>query len=232
MTGLPDTKREIFPVLKLHCHTATSPLSRPEGDHRLVQILDSALADASRRAGNFLACRPGCTPCCVGVFAINQLDAVRLREGLAELERSDPAGAERVRERARDSVARLSPDFPGDSATGLLADGKRAQRKFEDFANDEPCPALDPTTGTCDLYAHRPTTCRAFGPPVRSRGPDGEAGLGHCELCFHGATEEQITACEMQVDPDNLERSLLHALESKGAPSRRTIVAFALARGL
>ncbi len=30
-----------------------------------------------------------------------------------------------------------------------------------------PCPALDPATGHCDLYVHRPITCRTFGPPVR-----------------------------------------------------------------
>jgi Fe-S-cluster containining protein len=189
-----------------------------------VQILDVALADAARRSGDFLVCRPGCTPCCIGVFAINQLDAARLREGLAELSHSDPDRAARVRQRARDSVARISPDFPGELSTGLLCESKRAQRKFEDFANDEPCPVLDPATGTCDLYAHRPMTCRVFGPPVRS-----ENGLGVCELCYHGATDQQIAACEMQVDPDGVEAKLLAELESASAPKGRTIVAFALA---
>jgi hypothetical protein len=73
-------------------------------------------------------------------------------------------------------------------------------------------------------------TCRVFGPPVRSRcdDPDKE-GLGVCELCFHGATDAQIAACEMQVDPDGLESKLLHELESESAPKGRTIVAFTLA---
>ena len=31
-------------------------------------------------------------------------------------------------------------------------------------------------------------TCRVFGPPVRNEG----GGLGVGELCFHGATAEQI----------------------------------------
>ena len=43
---------------------------------------------------------------------------------------------------------------------------------------DGPCPALDPEAGTCDLYAARPITCRAFGPPVRC----GEEAVGVCEL--------------------------------------------------
>jgi hypothetical protein len=55
----------------------------PAGDHELVQILDAALADTARRSGEWLVCKPGCTQCCVGVFAINQLDAARLQQGLA-----------------------------------------------------------------------------------------------------------------------------------------------------
>jgi len=209
--------------LKQSSRATTVLPARPKGDHQLVQILDAALADATRRAGSWLVCHKGCTPCCIGVFPITQLDAVRLREGLGELERTDPARAARVRERARNSVARLAPKFPGDSTTGLLSETKRAQRQFEDFANDEPCPALDPSAGTCDLYEHRPLTCRAFGPPIRS-----ENGLGVCELCFHGATSEQIAECEMPVDPDNLEDALLEKLESAGAPKEQTIIAYAL----
>jgi Fe-S-cluster containining protein len=207
---------------------------RPVRDRELVQILDAALVDASRRSGDFLVCRPGCTQCCIGAFAINQLDAARLREGLVELAHLDPARAARVRQRAKESITRISDDFPGDLATGLLCESKRAQRKFEDFANDEPCPVLDPTTGTCDLYAHRPLTCRVFGPPVRTGASDNQtrgndSGLGVCELCFHGATDEQIAACEMQVDPDGLESKLLDELESGAGCKGRTIVAFCLA---
>ena len=45
---------------------------------------------------------------------------------------------------------------------------------------------------------------------------------------IHGATDQQIAACEMQVDPDGLEAKLLAELESASAPKGRTIVAFAL----
>src|SRR6202167_4232101 len=171
------------------------PLRRlPAGDTKLIQIVDAALTDAARRSGAWLLCRPGCTQCCVGVFAIHQLDAARLQQGLRELAGSDPERAESVRERARRSVERLTEGFPGDPATGLLDPSEEAEARFEDFANDEPCPALDPATGLCDLYLARPMTWRVFGPPRRS-----EQGLGVCELCYHGATEEQIEACEMPV---------------------------------
>src|SRR5580700_10706276 len=134
-------------------------------DQELIQIADSALAEAAHRSGEWLVCRPGCTQCCIGAFPINQLDALRLRRGLADLASGAPERAGRIRERAREAVARLSPDFPGDPVTGLLDEGDEAAERFADFANDEPCPALDPETGLCELYESRPMTCRVFGPP-------------------------------------------------------------------
>ena len=196
----------------------------PRRDRELIQIVDSAFADAARRSGKWLVCHLGCMQCCIGAFAINMLDAVRLREGLKDLERLVPERAARVRERARDAVSRLSKDFPGDPATGLLHEGDEAGRRFADFANDEPCPALDPDTGLCALYEARPMTCRVFGPPLRS-----EDGLGVCELCFHGATDEEIAACEIDPDPDDLESALLQELAKTRDAHVKTIVAYCLA---
>src|SRR5271156_1921900 len=198
-------------------------LKLPAGDAQLIQILDAALADTARRSGDWLVCKPGCTPCCIGVFAIDQLDAARLEQGLCELAVSDPERAQAVKARAVESVQKLSKDFPGDAASGLL--DPALEERFEDFANDEPCPALDPSTGRCDLYLSRPMTCRVFGPPVRS-----EQGLGVCELCYHGATEEEIAACEMAVDPEGREAELLQEFEQSSGKHGRTLVSFALAQ--
>ena len=194
------------------------------GDQKLIQIVDSALADATRRSGEWLACRPGCTQCCIGAFAINQLDALRLQQGLAELEKRSPERAAGIRQRARESVGRLAPEFPGDPVSGFLHEGEEAEQQFADFANDEPCPVLDPETGLCELYESRPMTCRVFGPPVRS-----EDGLGVCELCFQGASDKEIAACEMKPDPDDLESRLLQQLEKSTGKHGNTIIAFCLA---
>jgi Fe-S-cluster containining protein len=198
-------------------------LRRP-GDHELVQIVEAALADATRRSGHWLVCKPGCTQCCVGVFAINQLDAWRLREGLAALELNDPDRAQRVKTRAGDSWARLAAEFPGDVPSGVLGAGDGAAERFGNFANDEPCPALDAETGHCELYDSRPMTCRVFGPPVRQ-----QDGLGVCELCFQGATVEEIAASEMRPDSDELEAALLQRVETQTGVRGETIVAFCLA---
>lgn len=193
-------------------------------DKELIQIVDSALANATRRSGEWLVCRRGCTQCCIGVFAINQLDVLRLQRGLADLERLAPDRAARVRNRARAAVVRLAPGFPGDPITGILDEGEEAEERFADFANDEACPALNPETGDCELYESRPMTCRVFGPPVRS-----EVGLGVCELCFQGASDQEIAACEMKPDPDDLESALLAELEKKTGARGNTIIAFCLA---
>ena len=198
-------------------------MSLPARDSQLVQIVDAALADAARRAGAWLACRMGCTQCCHGVFAINALDAERLRAGMDALRANDPALAAEVHRRAEAWLDEHGPDFPGDRKTGMLGPSAEEQERFEEFANEAACPALDPATGRCDVYAWRPMTCRVFGPPVRMG--EGEA-LGCCELCFVGASEDEIAACEMPV-PHDLEAELL---DDVGQPGE-TIVAFALLPG-
>jgi Fe-S-cluster containining protein len=197
----------------------------PSADQQLVQIVDAALADTVRRSGEWLVCRPGCTQCCVGVFPISQLDAERLRAGFRHLEEADPYRAARVLERVRLSVARIESEFPGNRQTGILDNSTEAQERFASFANDEVCPVLDPQTGMCDLYTARPMTCRVFGPPVRS-----EDGLGVCELCYQGASEEEIAACEMHLQTDVLEAELTTQVEMATGCHGETIIAFALLR--
>jgi Fe-S-cluster containining protein len=194
------------------------------GDREFVQIVDAAMAEAARKSGPWLVCRPGCTQCCIAPFPITQLDALRLRQGLAELDAREPERGARVRGRAQEAVLRMLPDFPGDPATGILAEGEEAEERFATLADEEPCPALDPRTGACDLYSARPITCRIFGPPVRC----GSDSVGVCELCFQGASDEQIAGCEVEADPGNLESALLEQLEEATGARGETIVAFAL----
>jgi Fe-S-cluster containining protein len=154
------------------------------GDSQLIQILDAAAAEAARLGGAWIVCRPGCMQCCLGPFEITQLDAMRLREGLRRLAASDLARANAVRARAL---------------------GHRG-------GDDEPCPALDPSSGMCDLYDARPVTCRVFGLAVR-----GESGaIGACELNYAGLTDEQIAERAVEVDKEGLELRLLAELEAEG----------------
>jgi len=194
----------------------------PVRDRELVQIVDAALADAAQRAGDWLACRVGCTQCCHGAFAINSLDAARLSAGMELLRETEPELAAEIERRASAWIAEHGAGFPGNLATGRLGETDAERERFEEFANEAACPALDPATGRCDVYEWRPMTCRVFGPPVRMEGEDGD-GLGHCELCFVGAGQEVVEACEMAV-PHQQEAVVLSEVRDAG----ETVVAFAV----
>jgi len=197
-------------------------MSLPTRDSELVQIMDAALADAAQRGGNWLACRIGCTQCCHGAFAVNAVDAARLRAGMEALRENDPDRGAEIARRAEAWIGEHGPAFPGDLQTGVLGTSPTDEERFEKFANDATCPALDPATGRCDVYQWRPMTCRVFGPPVRVG--DGDA-LGCCELCFVGASDAEIAASEMPV-PHALEAELL----AETGDESETVVAFALLR--
>jgi Fe-S-cluster containining protein len=187
----------------------------PLGDARLV-----AAVDAARRAGGRLACRIGCTECCVGPFPITVLDAVRLAAGLEAL---DPARAAALRERARRAADAMAGAFPGDAASGILSDDEAARDAFLAAHAALPCPALDPETGACELYAHRPLSCRTFGPPMRIEGED----LPPCRLCFVGASADEVEAARGRLDCHALEDPLERELEGAGRGGE-TLVAFAV----
>jgi Fe-S-cluster containining protein len=198
----------------------------PAGDSELVQIVDAALADVARRAGGWLVCRVGCTQCCYGAFAINELDALRLHEGMKTLRRTEPELAAEIERRARGWISEHGSKFPGDLKAGVLGRSVDERKRFEEFANEAACPALDPATGRCDVYAWRPMTCRVFGPPIRMDAGMGDGmALGHCELCFVGASVDEVAACEMAV-PNELETGLVDEI----GVGRETVVAFAVLR--
>jgi Fe-S-cluster containining protein len=177
-------------------------------DARLLAIVDRTLDEANRRAGAHLACRVGCSECCIGPFPINAADALRLRRGLATLA---PGKAAAIRARARATVAVLAEDWLhlGDEA-------------FYAKHADLPCPALDPATGACEVYAHRPIPCRTFGPAVRIGAED----LAPCRLCFTTASAEEVEQARVTLDTAGLEEEQLDQLGS----SEDTLIAIVLAR--
>ena len=197
--------------------------SLADWDTALCAELDTAWRQAQIRAGQHLACKPSCTECCIGTFPITALDAWRLRTGLRELAARDPARAAAVRARAQAEWSTLQPTFPGDGATGVLADEETARDAFFEATQTQPCAALDPATGLCDLYAHRPVSCRTIGPPTVC----GDAALPPCRLCFTTATPVEIERARVEPDPGDLEA---RALATMGEPrsEQETVVAYVL----
>jgi Fe-S-cluster containining protein len=197
-----------------------------DGDRRLLRRVDAALAAGARRSSGQLACHSGCTECCIGPFPISSLDARRLEAALREMRASEPDRAAAIRRRARAAVRRLKRGFPGDAATGRLDEDEAGHERFFERHGSQPCPALDPHSGACEVYAARPLTCRSFGPPVRI----GQEDLPPCRLCFVGASAASIERCRVEIDPEDAEDRLIRRLHRAGEPAvAETLVAFALA---
>ncbi len=55
--------------------------------------------------------------------------------------------------------------------------------------------------------------------------------MGACELCYHGASDSEIAACAVEMDPDDTESSLTETLEAETGVHGTTIVAWCLAAG-
>jgi Fe-S-cluster containining protein len=204
---------------------AGRPRSRVDAaDRRLLAIVDASVAEAGGRGGAWIACGPGCSDCCVGPFPITALDARRLRAGLRALEERDPDRAAALVRRARASAEAIQADFPGDPVSGRLGADDAAADRFCERHAAEPCPALDPATHRCDLYDHRPVSCRTYGPPVRI----GAEALPPCPLCFQGAPASVVDTCRVEIDPDDAEGAALDALAAAGGETGETLVAHAL----
>jgi Fe-S-cluster containining protein len=200
------------------------PAFPDEEDAALLREVDAEMERAARRAGPLLGCRPGRTECCHGPFPINLLDARRLQRGLAALAAAHPARAGALSRRAEESAARLAPSFPGDAASGLLGEDEAAEERFSAEHAREPCPALDPASGRCELYEWRPLACRTMGPPVRIGAED----LPPCPHCFAAAPPAEGERCRAHPDPVGREDALVEAVERQLSLRGDTTVAFAL----
>jgi Fe-S-cluster containining protein len=199
-----------------------TPLPGEQDDDRaLLDAVQRALSQAERSCGDRLQLGRGCPRCCYGPFPINLLDARRLRRGLAGLALRGPEAARAIVQRARRSAVRFAPTFPGVAGT-LGADDSAVEAFCAAFAA-EPCPALEPSSGRCQLYESRPLACRTFGLPVRI----GEQDLPPCDWCFTG-TEDDAAAARAAVDPEGREDALLTRLEAQ-VPGGDTVIAYALA---
>lgn len=191
-------------------------------EERLLERLDADWRAAAEKAGGWLVCRPGCDDCCHRPFPVSRLDARRLRRGLAALGERDSTGAEGIRRRAREAVARLSLGFPGNLAAGRLEQDESCLDAYFRQHEGLACPALEPETGRCELYDWRPIACRTYGPPLRF----GVQKAAPCRLCFDGASAATVERCRMEPDAEGIEQELLAEI---GAPDWETLIAFALA---
>jgi len=180
-------------------------------DAELVQIIDAAVAEAARRAGDLLTCRSGCTHCCIGPFAVTERDLNRLRIGYALASREQRA---RLALRSAEAREALRDGFPGDWEPGRLP-GQDEADAFDLRHPWLPCPILDLESGACSLHAWRPVACRLHGPALRMNGFD----LQHCRLNYAGAdaADYRVSLTIPEAEASPLTYVAWAALESESA---------------
>jgi len=167
----------------------------------LVQIVDAAVAEAFRVGGDAVVCRAGCSHCCVGPFAVTELDLERLRAGFVL---ADAGLQGRMAGRAQEAREAMREGFPGDWASGRV-DGMADADRFDLGHPWLPCPVLDLETGSCSLHEWRPVACRLHGPAVRLNG----LALQHCRLNYTGMTEGEVERLRVAVELPEGEESPL-----------------------
>jgi Fe-S-cluster containining protein len=155
-----------------------------------------------------VTCAQGCSDCCHAIFDLSLIEALYLhakaRETLErdELQKLFDRANEAERQQAR--VAR--------TATKRVREGVDDQAILEDVATARiRCPLLD-EEDSCQLYEHRPLTCRLYGIPQAIRGEARTCGLSG----FDAGQEYPTVRLEMLQDAlVVLSREAAEAVNSK-----------------
>lgn len=124
---------------------------------------DALFSHVSSRYADCVSCHPGCSDCCHALFDLSLVEAMYLN---AAFQKAFPHGLERSkilerasvsdRKLARTKRALYEAEKKGESAEKIM---ERAS------ALRMACPLLD-ENNRCQLYEHRPITCRLYGVPL------------------------------------------------------------------
>ncbi|MBG0776812.1 MAG: YkgJ family cysteine cluster protein [Desulfovibrionaceae bacterium] len=133
-----------------------------ENYEKLLAEVDAVFARVQRDHPECVACQPACSDCCYALFDLTLVEALYLNHHFNErhqgmdrsriLERADQAD----RESYRIKKALFHASEEGRPSSEILAEVARLRLR---------CPLLG-EDDTCELYEHRPVTCRLYGIPT------------------------------------------------------------------
>ena len=220
-------RARLYPILAREVgYPRDVPTSPPidEADRDLLAAVHRSLSQAEAACADRLDYGRGCPRCCYGPFAINALDAHRLRRGLAELHARDSERARAIVRRARRSAALFAEAFPG--VAGRLDEDDGAVEAFCARFAAEPCPALDTT-----LRPLRPLRVAAAAlPDVRAAGAHRGRRAGALRVVLQ-RLDERGRAWRRPWSIPNDAKTRSWIAWKRTAPWGETVIAFALADG-
>lgn len=144
----------------------------------LLEAIDAWFQRGAHAPGGCaVPCRRGCSACCHGPFDISPADAALVAQGVRGL--TEPARVA-LHARAAAQLRRCGELVPG---WGPPWDVSSLREEVFDALTEslaqQPCPALA-ADGGCEIYAHRPATCRMLGLAMRTR--EGEVLENCCPI--------------------------------------------------
>jgi Fe-S-cluster containining protein len=140
---------------------------------RLVAASDAAFDRVKKAHADCVQCKEGCSDCCHAIFDLTLIEALYLNHRFKEkFEGNDRAEMDEKANRSDRQIAKIKRKAHQD-----LLDGKAEEEILADLARERVrCPLLN-TQDLCDLYDHRPLTCRFYGIPTAIGGKGHTCGL-------------------------------------------------------
>jgi Fe-S-cluster containining protein len=171
----------------------------------LVELADRVFAKMARTYPDCVTCKTGCSDCCYALFDLTLIEALYINHRFNE-KYSGPQ-REVLLEKANQvdrKIAKIKR-----SAVRDLRDGKSETDILHDLAKIRVrCPLLD-ERDRCELYDHRPITCRLYGIPTSVQGKGRTCVLsGFKEGCSYPTVNLDILHQQLQQISAELVRDL------------------------
>jgi Fe-S-cluster containining protein len=143
----------------------------------IVREVDKAFQAVAEQYPEAVKCELGCSDCCYAMFDLSLVEAMYLNHHFNRLFSGPQRSA--VKERA-DTADREAYRIKRRIFKGTQ-EGRKADELLEEVAKMRVrCPLLD-DEDTCELYEHRPVTCRVYGMPMTIEGRSHTCGLSGFE---------------------------------------------------
>lgn len=140
---------------------------------KLVAASDAAFDRVKQAHAECVQCREGCADCCHAIFDLTLIEACYINHRFKE--KFQGAVKSEMDEKAGHSDRQMAK-IKRKAHQDLLA-GKPEEEILTDLARERVrCPLLN-TKDLCDLYDHRPLTCRFYGIPTAIGGKGHTCGL-------------------------------------------------------
>jgi Fe-S-cluster containining protein len=140
---------------------------------KLVVASDAAFDRVKQAHAECVQCKEGCADCCHALFDLTLIEALYLNHRFKQKFQGTPkADLEEKANRSERQLVKIKRKAHQD----LMA-GKTETEILTDLARERVrCPLLN-TQDLCDLYDHRPLTCRFYGIPTAIGGEGHTCGL-------------------------------------------------------